>query len=91
MNIDTAARPIIGRGFRLQWEPAQETHVLLYPEGMVKLNPSAAAIVTRCNGRRSVADIVTDLESTYGLQALTQDVCVFIAMAVERTWLELLS
>jgi pyrroloquinoline quinone biosynthesis protein D len=89
MNIDTTARPTIGRGFRLQWEPAQEAHVLLYPEGMVKLNQSAAAILTRCNGRRTVADIVTDLESTYGLAGLTQDVCAFIAIALERTWLEL--
>jgi pyrroloquinoline quinone biosynthesis protein D len=89
MNIDTTARPTIGRGFRLQWEPAQEAHVLLYPEGMVKLNQSAAAILTRCNGTRTVADIVSDLESTYGLAGLTQDVNAFIAMALERTWLEL--
>ncbi|HEX4268208.1 MAG TPA: pyrroloquinoline quinone biosynthesis peptide chaperone PqqD [Steroidobacteraceae bacterium] len=88
-SVDTAARPAIGRGFRLQWEPAQEAHVLLYPEGMVKLNQSAAAILTRCNGRRTVADIVTDLESTYALTGLTQDVCAFISLAVERTWLEL--
>jgi pyrroloquinoline quinone biosynthesis protein D len=89
--VDTAARPSIGRAFRLQWEPAQEAHVLLYPEGMVKLNQSAAAIVTRCNGRRTVADIVADLERTYELAGLTKDVCAFIAIAVERTWLELLS
>jgi pyrroloquinoline quinone biosynthesis protein D len=56
---------------------------------MVKLNQSAAAILARCNGSRTVADIVTDLESTYGLAGLTQDVCAFIAMALERTWLEL--
>ena len=90
-SVDKAARPTIGRGFRLQWEPAQEAHVLLYPEGMVKLNQSAAAILTRCNGTRSVADIVTDLERTYALAGLTQDVCAFIAVAVARTWLELLS
>lgn len=91
VSFDTAARPTIGHGFRLQWEPAQEMHVLLYPEGMVKLNQSAAAILTRCNGRRTVADIVTDLERTYALAGLTQDVCAFITLAVERTWLELLS
>ena len=90
-SIGTAARPAIGEGFRLQWEPAQEAHVLLYPEGMVKLNQSAAAILTRCNGRRTVADIVADLESTYALGGLTPDVCAFIALAVERTWLELRS
>jgi len=88
-TIDTTARPAIGGGFRLQWEPAQEAHVLLYPEGMVKLNQSAAAILTRCDGVRTVAEIVADLERTYTLAGLAADVCTFIAFAVERTWLEL--
>jgi pyrroloquinoline quinone biosynthesis protein D len=87
--VDTAARPAVGPGFRLQWEPAQEAHVLLYPEGMVQLNGSAAAILTRCDGARTVAEIVADLERAYAVVGLTQDVCAFIALAVERTWLEL--
>ena len=33
LSIDS--RPRVGAGFRLQWEPVQEAHVLLYPEGMV--------------------------------------------------------
>jgi pyrroloquinoline quinone biosynthesis protein D len=87
--LDAAARPAIGEGFRLQWEPAQEAHVLLYPEGMVKLNQSAAAILTRCDGRRTIADIVADLERAYSAAGLTQDVCAFVALAVQRSWLEL--
>lgn len=88
-SFDTAARPAIGSGFRLQWEPAQEAHVLLYPEGMVRLNQSAAAILTRCDGARTIADIVADLERTYAAANLTADVCAFVALAVGRTWLEL--
>ena len=57
-EISELDRPVVGRGFRLQWEPAQEAHVLLYPEGMVKLNSSAAAIMSRCDGVRTIADIV---------------------------------
>ena len=86
---DTAARPAISGGFRLQWEPVQEAHVLLYPEGMVKLNQSAAAILTRCDGVRTVAEIVADLERTYAASGLTADVCAFVALATERTCLEL--
>jgi pyrroloquinoline quinone biosynthesis protein D len=89
-QVETAVRPAIGAGFRLQWEPAQQAHVLLYPEGMVQLNQSAAAILTRCDGVRTVADIVSDLERTYAATGLTPDVCAFVALAVERTWLELL-
>jgi pyrroloquinoline quinone biosynthesis protein D len=89
--IDTATRPAIAGGFRLQWEQAQQAHVLLYPEGMVKLNQSAAAILTRCDGERTVADIVADLERTYSAGNLTADVCAFISLAVERAWVELLA
>jgi pyrroloquinoline quinone biosynthesis protein D len=87
--IDTRACPAISKGFRLQWEPAQEAHVLLYPEGMVKLNGTAAAILTRCDGLRTVADIITDIEGAYSASGLSDDVCAFIVLALERSWVEL--
>jgi pyrroloquinoline quinone biosynthesis protein D len=87
-EVPATGRPAIAHGMRLQWEPAQEAHVLLYPEGMVKLNGSAAAIMSRCDGARSVADIVADLELTYG-SGLAADVGAFVALALERGWLEL--
>ncbi len=89
VDFNESARPVVGRGFRLQWEPAQEAHVLLYPEGMVKLNSSAAAIMTRCDGVRTVADIVADIERSYGVTGLSADVTAFMAMARERSWLEI--
>jgi pyrroloquinoline quinone biosynthesis protein D len=72
----------------LQWEPAQEAHVLLYPEGMVKLNSSAAAIMTRCDGSRTITEIVADIEQAYGVTGLKPDVTGFVAMAREKGWLE---
>jgi pyrroloquinoline quinone biosynthesis protein D len=87
-DLADTARPAIAHGMRLQWEPAQEAHVLLYPEGMVKLNGSAGAIMSRCDGVRTLADIVADLERTYATSGLAADVRAFIAMAVERRWLE---
>jgi pyrroloquinoline quinone biosynthesis protein D len=88
-EVSERARPVVGKGFRLQWEPAQEAHVLLYPEGMVKLNSSAAAIMSRCDGIRTVADIVADIERTYGVAGLASDVAAFVALARERSWLEM--
>ena len=84
-----AARPRIARGYRLQWEEAQEAHVLLYPEGMVKLNGSAGAIMSRCDGERTIAQIIEDLESAYGATGLDGDVKAFVALAVEQNWLEM--
>jgi pyrroloquinoline quinone biosynthesis protein D len=86
--IDTEARPVISRGFRLQWEPAQKAHVLLYPEGMVKLNGSAGEILKRCDGVRTVEEIVRDLETTFATTGLANDVTAFMAMALEKRWLE---
>ena len=83
------ARPALGRGFRLQWEPAQQAHVLLYPEGMVKLNGSAGEILKRCDGSRTIAEIVSDLEAAFATAGLTQDVTRFMSFAVEKRWLEM--
>jgi len=87
--IDANARPAIGRGFRLQWEPAQQAHVLLYPEGMVKLNGSAGEILKRCDGARTVDEIVADLETTFGATNLADDVTAFMSFAVTKHWLEI--
>lgn len=83
------ARPRVARGFRLQWEAAQDCHVLLYPEGMVKLNRSAGEILTRCTGTASVAEIVADLETAFGATGLQADVEAFLDMARQQRWVEL--
>jgi pyrroloquinoline quinone biosynthesis protein D len=79
--------PRIGPGFRLQWEPAQDCHVLLYPEGMVKLNQSAGEILKRCDGSRTAAQIVTDLESAFSAQGLEPEVFAFMELAAKQRWL----
>ena len=84
---DNECRPRIGPGFRLQWEPAQDCHVLLYPEGMVKLNQSGGEILKRCDGRRSVAAIVGELEEAFATQGLGPDVLAFMGMAGKQGWL----
>jgi pyrroloquinoline quinone biosynthesis protein D len=84
--LDANSRPRIASGFRLQWEPAQDCHVLLYPEGMVKLNQSAGEILKRCDGERDVAAIVSDLESAFGAQGLQGDVDAFFDIALKQKW-----
>ena len=88
-ELADTARPAIPRGLKLQWEPAQDAHVLLYPEGMVQLNGSAGAILSRCDGVRTLAEIVADLEQAFGAKGLKGDVAAFVALALERRWLEL--
>lgn len=86
-EVSGATRPRIARGFRLQWEPVQACHVLLYPEGMVKLNASAGEIMNRCDGARSIEAIIEDIERTHSLHGLQADVLAFAEMAGKQGWL----
>lgn len=81
-------KPRLGRGLRLQWEAVQNAYVLLYPEGMIKLNTSAGEIMSRCNGERTLAEIVADLERTFDTTGLSSDVTSFVNIALEKKWLE---
>lgn len=88
-GIDAASRPVLDRRFRMQWEAAQNAHVLLYPEGMVKLNGSAGEILKRCDGTATIAEITADLERTFAASDLSADVLQFVSMAVAKNWLAL--
>ena len=82
------AKPRIGAGFRLQWEPAQNAHVLLYPEGMVQLNHSAAEILKRCDGAHSVDGIVADLETAFSVHGIGEQVRSLLEEGNRRGWLD---
>jgi pyrroloquinoline quinone biosynthesis protein D len=80
-------KPALSRLFRMQWEETQNNYVLLYPEGMVKLNQSAAEILKRCDGARTVPAIVDELEQQFGARGLRDDVDDFLRTASERGWI----
>lgn len=73
--------------YRLQWEQVQDAYVLLYPEGMITLNTSAGEILARCDGIRSVADIIAELQRAYPDAQLTADVLEFMEIARDEGWL----
>lgn len=80
-------RPSIRPGFRLQWEAVQNAYVLLYPEGMVKLNTSAAEILRRCDGVRNIDEIVADLEAAFQRGGLQDEVVRFLDLARHQGWI----
>lgn len=80
--------PQFRRGYRLQWEDVQSCHVILYPEGMAKLNESASAILTHVDGQRSVADIIHQLETDFpDAEGIAEDVVDFLAAAHQQKWI----
>jgi pyrroloquinoline quinone biosynthesis protein D len=84
----TTMHPRVSTKFRLQWEDAQQSWVLLYPEGMVRLNASAGEIMKRCDGSRSVDELVAELEQAFDATGLHADVTQFLDMARKQHWIE---
>ena len=82
------ARPRVAGHFRLQWEEVQKAWVLLYPEGMVKLNGSAGEIMKRLDGEKSVQAVVAELERDFNATGLAGDVQDFLAMAQGQGWVK---
>ena len=91
MNDELLSKvPSLRRGYRFQFEPAQGCHVLLSPDGMIKLNDSASEILKRVDGARTVGGIVADLQASFpGAEGIEEDILAFLEVAVERFWIEL--
>ncbi|HEX6704156.1 MAG TPA: pyrroloquinoline quinone biosynthesis peptide chaperone PqqD [Albitalea sp.] len=72
---------------RMQYEPTQACWVLLYPEGMVRLNSAAGDILRRVDGATAEEALVDDLRQDYPDADLCDDVQQFLREAEERGWL----
>jgi pyrroloquinoline quinone biosynthesis protein D len=81
-----SSRPNVAGHFRLQWEEVQKSWVLLYPEGMVKLNGSAGEIMCRLDGEKTVQDLIDELEREFDTTGLAPDVLDFLAIAQRQGW-----
>ncbi|MDD1016975.1 pyrroloquinoline quinone biosynthesis peptide chaperone PqqD [Pseudomonas rubra] len=90
MSFDRAQVPTWRPGYRFQYEPAQKAHVLLYPEGMIKLNESAALIGGLIDGQRDVTAIITELDQQFpGVPELGSDIEQFMEVARVEHWITL--
>jgi pyrroloquinoline quinone biosynthesis protein D len=67
-------RPRLVTGARLRYDEVREEHVLLIPEGAVRLNPTAAEVLELCDGERSLDAIVGELSSRYDGADVRDDV-----------------
>lgn len=87
MNFDHNKPLSFVRQYKLQWEPAQQAWVLLYPEGLVKLAGSAGEILKRVDGERNAAAIVADLQAEFPEADLQKDVLDFLEHASLKGWI----
>lgn len=78
----------LDRQYRLQWEPSQECYVLLFPEGMVKLQGGAGEIMKRIDGNTTLEQLLGALQAAFPGADLRQDVLEFVAVAHDKGWIK---
>ena len=84
MPLSSTSRPALWRLARLDYDPVRGRRVLLYPEGAVLLNETAAAILELCDGRRTVREIATTLGARYDGADVLDDVLECLSRLAER-------
>jgi pyrroloquinoline quinone biosynthesis protein D len=77
-------RPRLVTGARLRYDEVREEHVLLVPEGVVRLNRTAAEVLELCDGERSLDDIVGALSARYDGSDLHRDVEALVDRMTQR-------
>ena len=83
MPFTTSSRPALWRLARLDFDPVRQRRVLLYPEGAILLNDTAAEILELCDGTRTIADIARELGARYDAD-VTQDVADYLSQLADR-------
>ncbi len=77
---------------RFQWEEAQESYVILFPEGMVKLHGGAGEVMKRINGKATVGDIVEELKTVFpDAEGIEADIISMFDMAYGKAWIRKLN
>ncbi|HMW56821.1 MAG TPA: pyrroloquinoline quinone biosynthesis peptide chaperone PqqD [Thauera aminoaromatica] len=89
LPLPADARPRLSPHYVFRWEESQSAFILLYPEGLIKLNASAGAILARCDGARTLATIIAELQASYPAQGaeIADGVRAFVDLACDKGWL----
>jgi pyrroloquinoline quinone biosynthesis protein D len=77
-------RPRLVTGARLRYDEVREEHLLLIPEGVVRLNPTAAEVLELCDGERSIDDIAGALSARYDGAEVRDDVLELVGAMAQR-------
>ena len=74
-----------------RWEPSQEAYVIMYPEGIVKLNQTAGEILNYCDGQHCIADIVAGLTKKFDASEsfILEQVNDFLEVSHDKGWIRI--
>jgi pyrroloquinoline quinone biosynthesis protein D len=70
-TLDLKLRPILAPHVRLKTDPVSGEPVLLFPEGLLILNETAQEIVSRCDGRKTIAELLAQLIAEFAVDEET--------------------
>ncbi|GGJ60204.1 pyrroloquinoline quinone biosynthesis peptide chaperone PqqD [Streptomyces brasiliensis] len=88
VEVSASDRPRLAPHVRLTFCRTRQRQILLNPETVVVLNDTGADILALCDGRHTVAQIVTELGTRY--QTVPDDeVRQYLTRLVARRWVEL--
>lgn len=85
--LPASSRPRLAPHIRLRYDAARERHVLLAPETVMLLNPTGAAVLDLCDGERTVADILAELNRRYD-HVVDDEVRLFLARLIAKRCVE---
>jgi len=83
--------PEINPLYVFRWEEQEQAFLLLYPEGIIKLNDSAGNILKLCSGERSLEQIIAELKKLFGVDDLEDDIYSFMEVAIGKGWIRVKS
>ncbi|MGZ8983257.1 MAG: pyrroloquinoline quinone biosynthesis peptide chaperone PqqD [Methylotenera sp.] len=87
-NIQHTDIYVLAHHHRFQWEEAQQSYVILFPEGMVKLHGGAGEVLKRLDGKATVGDIVADLKAAFpDADDIESDIIGMFELAVSKAWI----
>ncbi|MDT7695765.1 MAG: pyrroloquinoline quinone biosynthesis protein [Pseudonocardiales bacterium] len=86
--VPPSSRPELAPHVRLTFDRAREQHVLLGPELVAVLNRTGADILGLCDGQRTVAEIVAELQGQYN-RVVDDEVEHFLARLVAKRCVEI--
>lgn len=58
------SQPRLAAGCR--WGGSEEDRVILFPEGAIKLQGTGRQVLERCDGQRTFAEIIAELQKEFG-------------------------
>jgi pyrroloquinoline quinone biosynthesis protein D len=90
MTLDPKSRPCLAPGCRLN-EKTQQPRTLLMPERALRLSGPSLEIIERCDGKRTVQQIITELQTIYSKAApakVEQDILGYLALLHDQRALD---